>query len=139
MADTTPPVRFLIYPEHGSTFVMASATVPTPQLARSPDGTQVAFVATHVSPFWSSDSRSIGFMSSGQFRTLGVAGGVPLVRLAASADSRGATWAEDDTIVAVPTAGGALLLSSPKGPTTPLTTVDRAARDISHRWPWFLP
>jgi eukaryotic-like serine/threonine-protein kinase len=163
VAPTTPPVRFLIYPEHGSRFVLTPGTTPTPQVAVSPNGAYIAFVATSegrpviwlravdefrsralpgsegaIHPFWSFDSRSIGFVSQGQLKTVGVSDGVAVLRATTSRDSRGASWGADGAIVAAMTSSGFLSLNSPQGATTPLTTVDRAARDVNHRWPWLL-
>jgi eukaryotic-like serine/threonine-protein kinase len=162
-ARRTSPPRFLIYPEHGSTLVLAPATTPTPQVAVSPNGAFVAFVATDqgrpmiwfraldefrsrvlpgtegaIAPFWSFDSDAIGFVAKGELKTVRVADGVAAVRAATSRDSRGATWGADGTIVAAMTSSGFLSLNSPQGTTTPLTVVDRAARDVNHRWPWLL-
>jgi DNA-binding winged helix-turn-helix (wHTH) protein len=91
-------------------------------------------------PFWSWDSRRIGFFGAGRLQTIGLAGGPPH-DLAGVEDPKGAAWLADDTIIyapgsrtplwSVPAAGGV--------PASPLTTLDPARRDVSHRWPAPLP
>ena len=46
--ETPSSVRFLIWPSENSVFASAEGTVPTTQLALSPDGQQVAFVAART-------------------------------------------------------------------------------------------
>ena len=93
----------------------------------SPNGATVAFVATDHSgrtrlylrerdsfaaraiegtedaaqPFWSPDSRSIGFFAGGHLKRVSAAGGRPQT-LAPAPVPRGGTWSRDDVIVYVP-------------------------------------
>jgi Tol biopolymer transport system component len=93
----------------------------------SPNGQTIAFVATDVSgrtrlyvrdrsapaaraleetddasqPFWSPDSRSIGFFAASRLKRVSLAGGRPQT-LARAPVPRGGTWNRDDVIVFVP-------------------------------------
>ena len=68
-------------------------------------------------PFWSPDSRSIGFFSNSMLRRVDVAGG-PAVTLAEVHGERGATWGADGTILFAPDYGksGLRRVSAQGGP-----------------------
>jgi serine/threonine protein kinase/Tol biopolymer transport system component len=129
-------------------------------LALSPDGRRLAFVASGDGaprlwlraldtaaleplagterasyPFWSPDSRSIGFFASGKLKRIEIAGGPPRT-LADAAEGRGGTWSVGDVIVFSPQPGSSFRRISASGG-------DAAAVDIgaiaSARFPQFLP
>ncbi len=52
-------------------------------------------------PFWSPDSRMLGFFADGQLKTVAIAGGTPRV-LARSGLARGAAWSKDNLILFAP-------------------------------------
>ena len=89
-------------------------------------------------PFWSPDSRSVGFFSSGKLRTIRIEGGPPS-EVCAVGNGRGATWNKDNVIVFSPAADAPLLRVDAAGGTpTPVTALD-PPRENSHRMPSFLP
>ena len=52
----------------------------------------------------------------------------------------GGTWNRDGTIVFAPHGtSGLLRVSAAGGAPAPVTTLDGAKKEPSHRWPWFLP
>ncbi len=131
--------------------------------AISPDGSMITFVATagvpklwirHLDsatardlpgtegaqyPFWSPDSRSIGFFASGKLKRLDIAGG-PVVSLADAPSNRGGTWNQEGTILFAPSViGGLMRISASGGSAVPLTTPKPARQGVSRRWPEFLP
>jgi Tol biopolymer transport system component len=88
-------------------------------------------------PFWSPDSKSIGFFASGQLKRLDLDGGQPQVVVSAAGSGRGGTWNDEDVIVFSPTAGSALFrVAATGGELTAVTTLDKQQ---SHRFPRFLP
>ena len=130
----------------------------------SPDGTTVAFTATgpggkpsvwirplgvleaHVLagtegaifPFWSWDSRALGFFTAGKLETIDLEGGSPQV-ICDAPFARGGAWSPDGTIVFSPNTQMPLMRVGINGGTpTPLTTID-VSQHTSHRWPWLLP
>jgi len=135
-------------------------------IALSPDGRTVAFVAYSSSDdsiwirplgsdsarplpetrgarnlFWSYDSRSLAYFDPKESKLKKIAlDGGSTVTLATAKIGRGGTWNRDGVIVFAPAAEGALLrVSSSGGETTPVTTLDAARNETSHRFPCFLP
>jgi len=88
-------------------------------------------------PFWSPDSRSIGFFAERELRRLDVAGG-PVTTICEAVEGRGGTWATDGTIVFAPSFEGPLhAVSASGGEPRPLTGTE--SLEGSHRYPFFLP
>jgi len=156
---------------------LAALTIPPPrqwrmggldgpaEVALSPDGTSLAFVATdsagiyHVCvrqlselearaipgtengrlPFWSPDSRSLGFFARGKLMKADLGGGSPVV-LTDAPDSRGGNWSPQGVIVFAPNRQGGLY-RVPDGGGSPveLTHLDPSRQEFGHRYPQFLP
>ena len=90
-------------------------------------------------PFWSPDSRFIGFFSRGKLKKIEVTGG-PAQTLCDAPDPRGGTWNADGVIVFAPKAADVLYrVPAAGGAPVPLTTLDAARKEISHYHPRFLP
>jgi Tol biopolymer transport system component len=90
-------------------------------------------------PFWSPDSRYIGFFAEGALKKIDANGG-PVQTLCRVPTGEGGTWNEDGTIVFAPDASGGLYRVSDAGGTpVPVTTLDASRKEQSHRYPWFLP
>ena len=89
-------------------------------------------------PFWSPDSRSIGFFSGGKLKTIEASGGS--VQIVCDAPSpRGGTWSSKGVIVFAPDfRGGLSSVPASGGVPVPVTKVDTRIH-TTHRWPWFLP
>ncbi len=88
-------------------------------------------------PFWSADSRSLGFFAGGKLNKIDASGGPPQI-LCDAPDGRGGTWNQDGTIVFTPESAKALMRVDAAGG-TPVALTEINARELSHRWPWFLP
>ena len=90
-------------------------------------------------PFWSADSRFLGFFADQKLKKIDVSGGPPIT-LANAPDGRGGTWNSDGVIVFAPTSTGVLhRISASGGVSTPVTKLDETRVETSHRWPSFLP
>jgi hypothetical protein len=88
-------------------------------------------------PFWSPDSRFIGFFSGHKLRKVPAAGGT-VVTLCDAQDARGGTWGRRGDIVFAPSAfGGLLRVNETGGTPAPVTRTDTPTD--THRLPWFLP
>lgn len=87
-------------------------------------------------PFWSPDSRAIGFFAGGKLKRLEISGGAPTA-LADAPDARGGTWGSRGEIVFIPAPfGGFQQVSAVGGPTRAIALQD--PKQLG-RFPWFLP
>ena len=90
-------------------------------------------------PFWSPDSRYVGFFADTKLKKVDAAGTAVSVLSDAPA-MRGGAWGRDDVILFSPRLTSPIFRTSASGgPATPVTTLDPKQQDISHRWPSFLP
>ncbi len=90
-------------------------------------------------PFWSPDSRSLGFFAGGKLKKIDVNGG-PAIALADAADGRGGTWSRDGIILFAGFWRDAIhRVSASGGAVTVVTRVDEEHGETTHRWPLFLP
>jgi serine/threonine protein kinase/Tol biopolymer transport system component len=132
-------------------------------LALSPDGATLAFAATGsegkrqlwvrrmdsfavqplpgtddaTGPFWSPDSRSIGFFADGKVKRVPAGAGAVLT-ICDAADGRGGSWSVDDVIVFAPSPfSGLSKVPAVGGVAQPVTRVEAAG--ATHRLPFFLP
>src|SRR5882724_6196611 len=163
--ESTKPahvVRSLIAPEEGTFPILTGEFGGPPVL--SPDGNTLAFVAAREQgavllwvrplntlhsrallgtegatfPFWSADSRSLGFFAGGKLKTVVAEGGTPSDVCAAPA-GRGGTWNAEGTIVFSPDFQNTLMQVPASGGTPKQLTVMDTSKHDSHRWPTFLP
>ncbi|HET7712338.1 MAG TPA: protein kinase [Thermoanaerobaculia bacterium] len=134
-------------------------------MALSPDGRRIAFVAGGAEsramlwvraldaltaqplagtenaqfPFWSPDSRFLGFFSAGKLRKIDANGGPPQAICDATA-GRGGTWSKEGTILFTPSpTDGIYKVSSAGGAPVAVTELDTKIGETSHRFPVFLP
>ena len=84
-------------------------------------------------PFFSPDGKWIGFTSFPTLKRIPVTGGVPLDVCFVPADVRGAAFLDNDTIVFSATTGGLLKVPAQGGNPTPLTNLDPAKKEKTHR------
>jgi serine/threonine-protein kinase len=103
-------------------------------VARPIAGTERAYA-----PFFSPDSRWIGFLSGGKLQKIPVEGGTPTV-LCDAPDGVGASWSSDDTIIFTPDTHAPLWRIKASGGTPHrLTELDPGRKEWTHRWPHVLP
>ncbi len=89
-------------------------------------------------PFWSPNSKSVGFFSQGKLKVIEATGG-PVLTVCDAANARGGAWGADGMIVFAPDIRtGLFRVSAAGGTPVPVTGVD-ALRHSTHRWPFFLP
>jgi eukaryotic-like serine/threonine-protein kinase len=89
-------------------------------------------------PFWSADSRSIGFFADGTLKTVSATGGPARVLCdAGGGTGYGGTWSSDGTILYAPSdRGGIFRVAASGGACLPVTTPEM---DTVHVFPEFLP
>ena len=160
LADTRA-YRSSILPPSGE-----SGVTPRRFVALSPDGRQLAFIGGESggvaklwvqsldglvaqplagtegagSPFWSSDSRFIGFFVGGKVKRVDATGGSP-VTLADAIPNPGATWNRGGTILFASFGPGNPIrrVSDAGGAPSPATTLNVDAGETQHWFPFFLP
>ncbi len=90
-------------------------------------------------PFWSPDSRSIGFFADGELRRIGVDGG-PTLTLARARTGTGGTWNQDGTILFGPNPVSPLFrVSASGGARHQVTKLLSSSSQTGDLWPQFLP
>lgn len=154
-------VRFTIPPPQGQSL----NTLTPNNVVLSPDGTRLALIALDSSggqnlwirplnsllpvkiegtagamfPFWSPDSRFVGFFAGGKLKKIDVAGGVPTT-ICDAPDGRGGAWNREGTIVFAPDQfGGLSRVAAGGGTASAITKLDTLQGHTTHRWPCFLP
>jgi len=92
-------------------------------------------------PFWSADGRYLAFFADGKLKKLEISGG-PVQVICDAPSGRGGTWNKDGMIVFTPDARsgvGLYRVSASGGAVAPISKLDKSRRELSHRWPIFLP
>jgi serine/threonine-protein kinase len=94
-----------------------------------------------AAPFFSPDGQWIAFFAQDHLKKVSVRGGTPIEICAATSNARGGSWGDDDQIVAAFGSNGISLsrVAASGGTPVPLTTLDRARGEVTHRWPQVLP
>jgi hypothetical protein len=156
-------VRSSILPPPGTWFTTAGVSASSPVI--SPDGTRLAVTARDdkgkillyvrrlssasaqplagtedaANPFWSADSREIGFFAGGKLKKIGADGGPPQ-SLCDAAQGRGGAWGKNGVIVFTPGPADPIFRVPAVGGTPePASKLDFSKGENSHRWPYFLP
>ena len=90
-------------------------------------------------PFWSADSRSIGFFAEGKLKRIEATGG-PVLNVCDAPRGRGGTWNRDGLILFTPDTRDPIhRVAASGGAAEPVTQIDSARAELTHRWPHFLP
>ncbi len=156
-------IRSFVLPPEKSTFVFsgvyAGPVVISPDghrlayLARSSDGRSALWVRPldaisaqplagteeASDPFWSPDSRFIGFFAGGKLKKIDASGGPPQTLCDASS-GRGGSWNRDGVIIFSPAVSDPIYrVSAAGGLAVPVTKLVISRNENSHRWPYFLP
>ena len=90
-------------------------------------------------PFWSPDSRQLAFFADGKLKRT-AAGLERIETLCDAPDGRGGSWSREGLIAYAPSSTGPLWrVDADRGGARALTRLDSAHKELSHRFPWFLP
>jgi Tol biopolymer transport system component len=154
----TPPAEMRLQ-------IVTPPTLDPLDFALSPDGRSLAFVAAGSAtdaeriylramnetdarplagtegarhPFWSPDSKSLGFFASEQVFRIDITGGPPQL-LAPAANPQGGAWSASGDIIFAPTTVTALFHVPASGGRLTAATELEAPRQTNHQRPSFLP
>jgi Tol biopolymer transport system component len=154
--------RFVVAPPAGTVIPYGEQRT---RIAISPDGRQLAFVAVTdghlqlfvralasldsrplagtegaVSPFWSPDSRTVGFFvpSTGELKKIDPTGGSAQTICAAEIEGL-PEWGDDNTVLFTVFRDGIYRVSGDGGTPVRVTSLDRSRAELNHYWPSFLP
>jgi Tol biopolymer transport system component/predicted Ser/Thr protein kinase len=89
-------------------------------------------------PFWSPDSRYIGFFANDRLKKIAVAGG-PALTICPAVDGRGGTWSRDGSILFALRNSPIYRVAETGGSAVEVTKLGGGRADTSHRWPAVLP
>jgi len=158
-----PLVTASILPPEGAQFISLEIEGGAPAI--SPDGKKLVFVARDKSgdamlwlrpvdsvnarqlpgtnggghPFWSPDSRFIGFFTPLKLAKVDTSGG-SIQTICESTLGRGGSWSKDGVILFTPNTADVLYrVSTTGGTAVPATQFEASGSENSHRWPQFLP
>ena len=108
----------------------------------SPEAQLLPGTEDAIFPFWSPDSRWIGFGHEKTLWKIDTRGGSPVAITEMPQPLRGATWSAGGVIVFGVTGSPAVLsqvTAAGGGTGTPATVMEQASEPRGHRYPWFLP
>ena len=152
------PVRFQIPAPEKSDFGSYG-------MALSPDGRRLAFIASTDGrsmlwvrpldaltavplpgtegavnlPFWSPDSRFIGFVAQGRVKKIEAWGGPPQTLCEGAGNLLGGSWNRDGMILFGSSTSGLYRVPQAGGVPSVQTTPESSQGEIAHMRPWFLP
>jgi Tol biopolymer transport system component len=156
-------MRFFVSPPD-TWSLMGAGTLTTGPISVSPDGHRIVFLAASADgksmlwvrsldtlsaqalagtegalrPFWSPDSRFVGFFAGGKLKKIDVSGGPPIT-LCDAPEVLGGTWNHEGVIVFSPAQNSALQKVSAAGGVPSAATVLGQGEAVGHRMPFFLP
>jgi eukaryotic-like serine/threonine-protein kinase len=161
-AQPARSIRAVIDPPEKTTFNLTGDAAGPPVL--SPDGSSIAFATSGadgktalwvrptnaleahalpgtegaIFPFWSPDSRSLGFFADGKLKTIDL--NVDSAQIVCDVPlGRGGAWGPGGVILFSPAPSAPLVRVSASGGTPVAVTKVDTALYTSHRWPFFLP
>ena len=94
-----------------------------------------------ITPFWSPDSRNIGFYADGRIRKIAVAGGPPQIICDGGIEAL-ASWGSTGQILFIQLGqkkGGLWVVNASGGEPRHLRALDAAREETAFVWPYFLP
>ena len=130
----------------------------------SPDGTMLAFTARDTAgvtsiwvrplsstaadllagtacsgrPFWSPDSKSLGYFADGKFKRVPAAGG-PIQLVSEATGASDGAWGPQFVLFDSNVGDSIRAIAANGGPIVPMSTLDRRGGENQHAWPFMLP
>jgi eukaryotic-like serine/threonine-protein kinase len=163
--SSTDLVRFNVSPPANVALSPGAVEIPGAEVALSPDGATLAFVAAPAGgrrliwtrrlsdvdarpvagtagalhPFWSPSGSQIGYFADGKLMRVDLTGGRPQI-LADAPDGHGASWSRTgDILFSLDGSGPVYRVHETGGARTQITVIDQRRGEAAHRWPEFLP
>ncbi len=164
-----PVLNATLLPPDGTDFFFNAGVANQAVPALSPDGTRIVFGArgkdgkvqlwvrrldSSIStllpgtenaghPFWSPDSRFVGFGQDQKVKKIDVQGGPPLLVAEIPSDFGGGSWSPEGWILiggrSAPAATPLLKVPAAGGKPVPAVGIESGKESGAHKFPWFLP
>jgi Tol biopolymer transport system component len=124
--------RIVIHGSDRSLWLRSLDQVSVQRLSETAGGTQ---------PFWSPDSRSVGFFADGKLKKIDVVGGLPVTLCDVGPNPGGGSWGPQGVILFAPDALSSPIhrVSAEGGVPAPVIRRDSAPGELGHALPYFLP
>ena len=133
---TVAPHEFALSPDGRSIVASIVGVGPAHLWVRQLDTAAIRQLESGSFPFWSPDSRSIGYFRGGALKRVDLVDGK--VQTLARADTgRGGSWSGDGTILFAALGGPIMRVPATGGEARPATRIE--AGQTAHRFPQFLP
>jgi eukaryotic-like serine/threonine-protein kinase len=111
---------------------------PVGSLSAQPIAGTDGIAPTNSNPFWSADSRFIGFFAAGKLKKVAVGGGPPQILCDAGGDAIAGTWNQDDVIL-FENSGSIHRVAATGGISAPVRVPDKLKDAGTYKFPYFLP
>jgi len=133
-AVISPDGKLVVYgaigPDGRTLLWIQRLDAPTPQALAGTEGGGY--------PFWSPDSRFVGFFTGSLLKKIDITGGPPQTLCDAN-QGRGGAWNKEGVIVFGLREGPLMRVPVAGGSPVEVTKLDRSKGEGTHRWPIFLP
>ena len=136
------PISFALSPDGATLAFLAGGQLwlrpLASETARAIPGTEGAASGGSQTPFWSPDSRSLGFFTTNQLKRIDIDTGL-VQALADTSIAIGGTWGSEGIILFAPSPSSPIMRIGAGGRELAEATHLDAPRQVGHRFPQFLP
>ena len=134
----SPDGRYVVFTALSKGGALGLWLRPIGSLATQPIPGTEGIAPVNSNPFWSADSRFIGFFAGGKLKKVAAGGGPPQILCDATGDSIAGTWNQDDVIL-FDNSGSIHRVAAAGGVSTAVRTPGKSNDAGTYKFPSFLP